>query len=191
MSKPKASQYRIVLVGGSLRASSTNMAVLRSAEALAPDGAKCVLYNGLGELPHFNVELDVAPLPEAVARLREQLDRADAVLFSFPEYAGSLPGSFKNLLDWTVGGGMYQMPVGYVNTSPPGSALGAQQAFRAVLGFINAEIIEAACLQIPVRHDAVDAHGQITDPELQARIRSVLTTIVSYLEARPEPELIG
>ena len=48
------------------------------------------------------------------------------MLFSTPEYAGALPGSFKNLLDWTVGGGeTYGMPVGWVNVSGPASPTGA------------------------------------------------------------------
>jgi NAD(P)H-dependent FMN reductase len=40
-----------------------------------------------------------------VADLRRQIEAADAVVFCTSEYAGALPGSFKNLLDWTVGGG--------------------------------------------------------------------------------------
>ena len=49
---------------------------------------------------------------------------ADAVMFSTPEYAGALPGSFLNLLDWTIGGGeIYEKPVAWINvaTSPTGA----------------------------------------------------------------------
>ena len=38
--------------------------------------------------------------------MRAAIAAADAVVFCTPEYAGTLPGSFKNLLDWTVGGAM-------------------------------------------------------------------------------------
>lgn len=158
---------------------------------VAPQGVVCALYEGLGELPHFNVELDAEPLPAAVAALRAALDDADAVLFSFPEYAGSLPGSFKNLLDWTVGGGLYRKPIGFINTSPLGAAQGAQQHFRAVTGFINANIIEAACLQLPVRHDAVDAAGVVSDVGVRERLAALLATIVAYLDTRPPQESIA
>jgi hypothetical protein len=115
----------ILLIGGSLRANSVNAAVLKTVQTLIPTNAKAAIYTGLADLPHFNPDDDRDPLPEPVARLRDQLRTADAVLFSTPEYAGTLPGSFKNLLDWTVGGGsLYRLPVGWVNPSAHGGSQG-------------------------------------------------------------------
>ena len=68
-------------------------------------GRRAVIYEGLATLPHFNPDDDVEPLPGPVFELRAQVDAAAAVMFCTPEYAGALPGSFKNLLDWSVGGG--------------------------------------------------------------------------------------
>jgi len=48
------STRRVLLISGSLRARSTNTAVLRTAQALAPDGIVAFLYHGLATLPHFN-----------------------------------------------------------------------------------------------------------------------------------------
>ena len=95
---------RVLLVSGSTRAMSTNTALLRTAVECAPPSVAAVFYPGLAGLPHFDPDLDVEPLPAAVAALRAEIAAADAVLFCTPEYAGTLPGSFKNLLDWTVGG---------------------------------------------------------------------------------------
>lgn len=95
----------ILLLSGSLRKGSTNEAVLRTVQAVAPSvGVDTAMYEDLVRLPHFNPDADTDPLPAPVAALRAALDRADAVLICTPEYAGTLPGSFKNLLDWTVGG---------------------------------------------------------------------------------------
>ena len=78
------------------------------------------------DLPHFNPDDDHDPLPHAVADLRARIGAADAVLICTPEYAGALPGTFKNLLDWSVGGPeMYGKPVAWVNAS------GAADARRA------------------------------------------------------------
>jgi chromate reductase, NAD(P)H dehydrogenase (quinone) len=114
----------VLLVSGSLRPESVNSAVLRTAAALAGDGIRTTLYEGMGMLEHFNPDdgSDGGPVPASVADLRRRLAEADAVLFCTPEYAGSLPGSFKNLLDWTVGGGeTYGKPVAWINASrPPG-----------------------------------------------------------------------
>src|ERR1044071_5665653 len=91
----------IVAICGSLRASSSNAALLRAAASVAPDGVDLVFYEGMNELPHFNPDLDAeggAP-PETVRRLRELLIGADAILISSPEYAHGVPGAFKNMLD--------------------------------------------------------------------------------------------
>jgi len=66
----------ILLLSGSLRAGSTNEAVLRTAYAVAPDAqVGAVLYDGLAELPHFNPDDDTDPLPASVAGLRAAIER--------------------------------------------------------------------------------------------------------------------
>lgn len=101
----------ILLISGSLRVGS-NAAALRTVHELVPES---VLFDGLAMLPHFNPDDDAEPLHPAVAALRSAIAEADAVLFCTPEYAGALPGSFKNLLDWTIGGEIYQKPVAWIN----------------------------------------------------------------------------
>lgn len=172
---------RVLLIGGSLRAGSTNAAVLATAELVAPAGVSTRTFHGLGELPHFNPDDDRDPLPPAAASLRAMLAESDAVLFSTPEYAGSLPGSFKNLLDWTVGDGLYQKPVGYINASAHGAAQGAHATLRTVLGYVNAAVVEAACLQLPVRRDAIGADGASADPEIRAGISAALAALKDHV----------
>jgi NAD(P)H-dependent FMN reductase len=84
---------RILLISGSTRSASTNSALLRTAAEVDQEAR---LYDGLSRLPHFNPDDDADPLAPEVAELRAAIDDADAVLFCTPEYAGTLPGSFKN-----------------------------------------------------------------------------------------------
>ena len=77
---------------------SSNTGVLRTAEAVAPEDVRTELVDALAELPVFDPDQDIDPLPAPVARLRARIAAADAVLFSAPEYADTLPGAFKNLL---------------------------------------------------------------------------------------------
>ena len=60
------------------------------------------------------------------------------MLISTPEYAGALPGSFKNPLDWTIGDGeIYDKPVAWINTAGPAAPSGgadAHDSLRKVLG---------------------------------------------------------
>src|SRR5262245_21657419 len=95
---------KILAISGSLRAHSSNAAILRAMAALAPPDVDIELYEELGRLPHFNPDLDqegaVAPRP--VADFRRRLAAADGVVICSPEYAHGTPGSLKNGLDWLV-----------------------------------------------------------------------------------------
>jgi chromate reductase len=179
---------RILLVSGSLRGGSTNSAVLRTAAALEVPGIRAVLYAGLGGLPHFNPDDDPdgGVPPKAVAELRVALGEADAILFSTPEYAGALPGSFKNLLDWSVGGGeTYGMPVAWINTAGPAAPSGgadAHASLRKVLGYTGSRIVEEACARIPVARDAIGADGLIADLGVREEIRGVVERLAGTVE---------
>jgi NAD(P)H-dependent FMN reductase len=110
------------------------------------------------------------------------------VLFCTPEYAGTLPGSFKNLLDWAVGGGeLYEKPVGWINVSAHGSGVGATATLKVVLGYCGCRIVEDACAQVPVARVDVDDEGAVTDPDLVARLRAVALHLAAATDAGPDP----
>jgi NAD(P)H-dependent FMN reductase len=180
---------RILLISGSLRAGSTNTALLRTASALATQGVVAELYQGAGTLPLFNPDDDIVPLHPAVADLRLRIASSDALLFSTPEYAGDLPGPFKNLLDWTVGGGeTYGKPVAWINASgSPTGARNAHRSLRTVLGYTGSDIVEAACAHIPVARSAVGPDGRIVDEALREQIAEALSAFASHLADRAQP----
>ena len=179
--------YRFLLVCGSLRSRSSNAAVLRTVKELAPADVEASIYEGLSQLPHFNPDDDEegTVLHPAVTDLRQRIREADVLLFSTPEYAGGLPGSFKNLLDWTVGGGeTYGKPIAWINASSVASPTGgadAHESLRKVLSYTGAEIVEAACARIPVPRQAVGTDGLIHDPELRLEIETVVKTLFAHL----------
>src|SRR5690242_21619281 len=121
------------------------------------------MYDGLAALPAFSPDEDERP-PGPAADLRARIAAAGALLFCTPEYAGALPGSFKNLLDWTVGGGeIYGKPVAWINVAAEGRGDGAQQSLASVLGYVGGEPIRAACRRIAVVRAAVSADGLVAD----------------------------
>ncbi|UOZ11689.1 NADPH-dependent FMN reductase [Amycolatopsis sp. WQ 127309] len=152
-----------------MRAGSGNAAVLGTVATLT----ETTTFTGLGDLPHFNPDDDRDPLHPAVTSLRAAIAAATSVLICTPEYAGGLPGSFKNLLDWTVGGGeIYGKPVAWINASSVAAPTGggdAHDSLRKVLTYAGAEIVEEACARIPVPRAAV-ADGVVVDPDLRDRI---------------------
>jgi chromate reductase len=170
----------VLLVCGSLRANSTNEAVLRTAAALAPAGVEATLYGGAGTLPLFNPDDDVegAPVDVAVADLRRAIAAAHAILICTPEYAGALPAAMKNVLEWTVGdAGTYRKPVAWINAAGPAAPTGAADAhesLRKVLGYVGADIVEEACARVPVSRGDVAADGTIADERARTEIRHAM-----------------
>jgi chromate reductase, NAD(P)H dehydrogenase (quinone) len=175
----------VLLISGSLRTNSTNSAVVSTAAADAPGTIAATVYQGMAGLPHFNPDDDIDPPPAPVADLRDRIADSDAVLICTPEYAGALPGSFKNLLDWTVGGMAIQgKPVAWINASAaPTGAADAHQSLRIVLGYVDADIVEPACRHIAVPRGVVGPDGLITDPEVRSQIIETLTTLAHHTEA--------
>jgi NAD(P)H-dependent FMN reductase len=148
---------------------------------------KATLFTGMTALPHFNPDDDPADattagsrsLHPAVAELRAALAASQAVLLCTPEYAGALPGCFKNLLDWSVGGDeMYGKPVAWVNaSSSPTGAADAHASLVITLGYLKVDIVAAACARIPIARSDVGDDGLIADPHIRERIVEVLTTL--------------
>ena len=180
----------LLLVSGSLRDGSTNTSVLRTAAEVAGDGVTTTLYTGMGDLPHFNPDDDREdePVHPAVAALRAESAAADALLLSTPEYAGALPGAFKNLLEWTVGdGGTYDKPIAWINASGPAAPTGAGDAhdsLRKVLGYVHADIVEEAVARIPVTRDAIGPDGTVSDPALRERIAETVGALARHVADR-------
>lgn len=179
---------RILLVSGSTRRGSTNTAALRTAQAVADRDVDALLYDALADLPAFNPDDDVDPLHPRVAALRSELARSDAVLFSTPEYAGALPGSFKNLLDWTVGGGeLYGKPVAWITVAAGGRGVNAEASLATVLGYVGATTVEGACARLPVPRDAVGPDGLVTDMDFRNRVAEIVRTLADHVRGRSLP----
>jgi NAD(P)H-dependent FMN reductase len=184
----------IVLVSGSLRRMSTNTATLRTIAQIAPEGVDCHIYDHLARLPAFNPDDDRPPLHPEVQRLRDAIHQADAIIFSSPEYAGALPGSLKNLLDWTIGdeqaGSIYEKPVGWVNVSPRG-AEGAHSELRTVSRYAHARVIASACAHIPVTSQMIGSDGLVEDDATRAALAGVLTELAIATAPGPTTDTVG
>ena len=172
-----SAHVRILLISGSTRRGSGNTAALRTVQAMAPEGITAEMYPGLALLPAFSPDEDEHP-PGPAAELRERIAAADALLFCTPEYAGTLPGSLKNLLDWTVGGGeIYGKPVGWINVAMGGRGTGAEEHLAMVLRYVGAVAVEQACVRVPVPRDAAGPGGIIADPAIRAAFGAVLAAL--------------
>ena len=182
---------RILAVSGSLREASFNTSLLRAAVEAAPEGVELELWEGLGELPLYDEDLDdAADVPESVRRLREDWAAADAILFSTPEYNGSIPGGLKNAVDWAsrprLEGALRNKPVAVVGASTGQfGALWAQQDLKRILGIAGARVVGT---EIPVAraHERFDNEGRLLEGEIFEQLRLHLTTLASEAVAAPD-----
>jgi NAD(P)H-dependent FMN reductase len=146
------SQTRILALVGSLRASSFNRQLAEAAAQTAPEGVEVSIYDGLGDIPFYNEDIDIpGEVPAAATALREAVAAADGLLLFVPEYNGSLPAVLKNAVDWASRpygqGAVKGKPVAVVSASvSPNAAKWAHGDTVKMLGVVGAGVVEGAHL---------------------------------------------
>ena len=174
---------RILGISGSLRRDSHNTSLLRAAAMSLPSGVALELYDGLADLPHYDADLDVDPVPDSVARLREAIADADGVLIATPEFNGSIPGALKNALDWASrpfpDNALRGRPVAVVGASTGMfGAVWAQAEVRKVLETIGADVLDG---ELPVAHAhlAFGDDGHLSDGGMHDALGELVTLLAT------------
>ena len=171
---------RVLGISGSLRADSHNSRLLLAAAELLPPGAELIVFGGLKAIPPYDQD-DESAGHQAVDALRAAIVDADAVLVATPEYNHSLPGHFKNALDW-VSRPITESPLRSKPTAVVGASTGlfgavwAQAEARKVLAALGARVIDRE-LPVGQADDAFDGDG-LADPELALVYRDILAELV-------------
>jgi len=174
---------KLLAISGSLRAASTNTVLVEALPALAPDGVEVIVWRGLGELPHFNPDLDGDAIP-SVRELRRLIGETDGLVICSPEYAHGVAGVMKNGLDWLVPSLEFpDTPVALLNASP--SAHYAQAHIRETLTVMQARLVEAASIALPLQGRKLTAEDIVADTELSATVRAALTAFAETITALP------
>jgi|SRR6185503_2493716 len=172
---------KIVAISGSLRAGSSNHIILQYLGGLIPADVDYVIYSGVAQLPHFDPGLDNSDPPETVSNLRQLLAEADGIIICSPEYAFGVPGSLKNLLDWTVGSGSLEgKPLALITASTGGQH--AHAALRLILkNALGAKLNDEAMVLIPFIRMKMNNDGLITDIEIKDALKKVLHGLLAEL----------
>lgn len=164
---------RILAISGSLREQSTNSRLLRAARLIAPADVTIDLYDALGDLPHFNPDLDEDEPPPIVAKLRAEVGASDALMICSPEYAHGVPGTLKNALDWLVASReMVGMVVGLINASARSTY--AHSQLTETLRTMATEVLSST---IALDGRRIDEHAMAADAEIAASLRGVIEEI--------------
>jgi NAD(P)H-dependent FMN reductase len=172
---------RVLAICGSLRAASSNGALLDAAARLAPSDARVERFAGIGELPHFNPDLDRDPPHPAVAHWRAALRDADAIVVSSPEYVHGVPGALKNALDWIVSSGEFSgKPLALIDTSR--SSFATPQ-LREILTTMEARLVPEASITLHLWTNRVDADAILANADAAGALRGAVATLVAAARA--------
>ena len=175
-------------ISGSLRRDSHNTKLLRAAGGVVEElGGDFELFDGLRSIPPYDEDDDVRDGPLAVARLREAIDSADAILFATPEYNSSIPGVLKNAVDWASRphkeSPLRNKPVAVIGASTGlFGAVWAQAELRKSLRHTGAHVLDDE-LPVGLAGHAFTPSGRLADAELDRRLADVLASLSREVEA--------
>jgi NAD(P)H-dependent FMN reductase len=154
-------EIKVLALVGSLRAASINRQIAELATQVAPEGVVVTIFEGLGDLPFYNEEIDYvmnaeAPALAPVAALRAAAAEADAALVVTPEYNGSYPAVLKNAIDWLSrpfgDGALKGKPLAVIGGSfGQYGGVWAHDDTRKSFGIAGARVVETIKLSVPFK----------------------------------------
>lgn len=180
---------RILGIAGSLRQASFNAALLRAAAGLAPAGV-AIEVAGIQGIPLYDGDVEAeSGLPTAAAALQDRVAGADGLLLVTPEYNNSIPGPFKNAIDWLsrpaadiprVFGGL---PTALLGASPGGfGTLSAQTAWLPVLRALGVRPwYGGGTLVVSRAHKVFGENGELADDGVRDKLRQFVAGFAEFV----------
>lgn len=183
---------RVLAFAGSLRQGSLNKkAVAAAATAARAAGAEVTLVD-LAEypMPVYDGDLEErAGLPENARKFKALMKAHDAFLISTPEYNSSVPGAFKNVIDWASRSDPGEPPlacftgkVAALMSASPGGLGGIRSlaVLRALLENIGVLVIPQQ-VAFSAAHEAFADDGAIKEKHRQAAVLAMTRRLVEVL----------
>src|SRR6267378_8431461 len=175
--KTTMTDINVLALVGSLRAASVNRQIAQVASENGPDGISVAVYDGLGDIPFYNEDIDGADTPAAAQSLRAAVADADAVLVITPEYNASIPAVVKNAIDWLSRpygeGAVTAKPLAVIGAS--GGRYGgvwAHDETRKSFGVAGPRVVEELKLSLQIA--ALDGKHPRENAEVAANLRDIV-----------------
>lgn len=183
----QAAGTRVLGISGSLRAGSYNRALLHAARELGPPGMEIEIFEGLGQVPPYNGDVEAEGDPPAVGALKRAVEDADGVLIATPEYNYGAPGVLKNAIDWASRpprqSVLDRKPVALMGASTGiGGTAQAQLQVRQALAFPGAQTMPEPELLVSRVRDKFDGDGFLVDDMVRTALRGLLEAFSEWVE---------
>ncbi|WP_305779955.1 NAD(P)H-dependent oxidoreductase [Nocardia nova] len=183
------SQTRILALVGSLRAGSINRQLAEAAAQTAPEGVEVDIYDGLGNVPFYNEDIDVpGRVPAPAQALRDAVAAADALVLFVPEYNGTIPAVLKNAIDWASrpygAGSIKGKPVAVISASiSQNAAKWAHGDTVKAVSVAGGTVVESAHLHFgTIGQRFGEAHPR-DDAEALTQLAAAVTELVAARES--------
>jgi chromate reductase, NAD(P)H dehydrogenase (quinone) len=179
---------RIIGISGSLRAASYNAALLRAAVALAPPELEVEIASIRG-IPLYDADVEEADgVPAQVAALKDRIAAADGLLLVTPEYNNSVPGVFKNAIDWLTRPSrdiprvFGDRPVGLIGATPgQGGTRLSQTAWLPVLRTLGTRPYFGRAVFLAGAGQAFDEDGALRDEKTRELVRRYMAGLAEFI----------
>ena len=177
---------RIVVVNGSIRASSHNKALAAALVKLGPSDFTFDTVR-IDDLPLYNQDDDGSPSAQ-VTRLKGAIAAAAGVIFVTPEYNRSIPGVLKNAIDqasrpygqsaWAgKPAGVLGISIGQIGTAC------AQQHLRTILGYLDMPTLGQPEVFLTAKEGFFDASGAIANEGTRKFLQGWMDAYVAFVKA--------
>jgi chromate reductase len=178
---------RLVAISGSLRKASFNTALMRAAIAMAPDDVE-IVEGSIRGIPLYDGDLEAeSGVPEAATRLKDLVAEADGVMLFTPEYNNSIPGTFKNAIDWMtrpssdIARVFGNKPFAITGASPGNfGTLLSQEAWLPVMRTLGTRPWFGQKLMVS-KAGSVFADGAIVDEATEKKLRSFVEGFADFV----------
>lgn len=170
---------KIIAITGSTRKNSSNYKILKFISEHIKTEFEVEIFEGLGEIPHFNPDLDNENLPKEVEVFRNKIFEADGIIICTPEYVFSLPGSLKNALEWCVSTTIFSnKKTGLITASASGEM--AHEQLILIMKTLEAKFDDTTKLLIQGIRGKINEDGKIINEETEI----VLQHFINNFEAK-------